>query len=94
MPLFSGFAPAAIAARLKDAQAKLVFTTDWAWRRGSKAPMKRLLDDAVDECPSVQTVVVLERDGYDGRSRRAIDVSWEDFAPAIGWRSADPARLR
>ncbi len=86
LPLFSGFAPAAIAARLKDAQAKLVFTTDWAWRRGSKAPMKQVLDDAVDECPSVQTVVVLERDGHDGRSRRAIDVSWEDFAPAISWR--------
>jgi acetyl-CoA synthetase len=86
LPLFSGFAAAAIAARLQDAQAKLVFTTDWAWRRGSKAPMKRVLDDAVDECPSVQTVVVLERDGCDGRSRRAIDVSWEDFAPAISWR--------
>jgi acetyl-CoA synthetase len=86
LPLFSGFAPAAIAARLTDAQAKLVFTTDWAWRRGSKAPMKRVLDDAVDQCPSVQTVVVLERDGHDPRSRRPIDVTWQDFAPPIGWR--------
>jgi acetyl-CoA synthetase len=86
LPLFSGFAPAAIAARLQDAQAKLVFTTDWAWRRGSRAPMKPVLDDAIDECSSVQTVVVLERDGHDRRSRSAIDVSWEDFAPSIGWR--------
>src|SRR5690242_19327337 len=31
LPLFSGFAQAAIAARLQDAQAKLVFTADWAW---------------------------------------------------------------
>jgi acetyl-CoA synthetase len=86
LPLFSGFAPGAIAARLQDAHATLVFTTDWAWRRGSRAPMKRVLDNAVDECPSVQTVVVLERDGHDGRSRRPIDVTWEDFAPPIRWR--------
>jgi acetyl-CoA synthetase len=86
VPLFSGFAPAAVATRLKDAEAKLVFTTDWAWRRGPKAPMKRVLDDAVDECPSVHTVVVLERDGHERRSRQAIDVAWQDFAPALDWR--------
>jgi len=34
VPLFSGFAAKAIASRLNDAQAKLVFTTDWSWRRG------------------------------------------------------------
>jgi acetyl-CoA synthetase len=86
LPLFSGFAPGAIAARLQDAQAKLVFTTDWAWRRGSRALLKRVLDDAVDECPSVHTVVVVERDGLDGHSRRAIDVTWADFAPPAAGR--------
>jgi acetyl-CoA synthetase len=85
VPLFSGFAAGAIAARLEDAQAKLVFTTDWAWRRGSRAPMKQVLDDAIDECASVRTVVVVERDGS-GRSRRALDTTWENFAPPLGGR--------
>jgi acetyl-CoA synthetase len=87
LPLFSGFAAAAIAARVQDAEAKLVFTTDWAWRRGSRAPMKQVLDDAIDECPSVERVVVVERaSGGTPRSRRAMDISWADFAPPVGGR--------
>jgi acetyl-CoA synthetase len=83
VPLFSGFAPAAIAARVQDAQAKLVFTTDWAWRRGTRAPMKRLLDEAVADCPSVRTVVVAERDGGEPPARGPLDVAWDDFAPPV-----------
>src|SRR3954451_10258337 len=45
VPLFSGFAPKAIAARLRDAEAKVVVTTDWSWRRARHAPMKAALDD-------------------------------------------------
>jgi len=85
VPLFSGFAAAAIAARLRDAQAKLVFTTDWAWRRGSRAPMKAVLDEAVDACPSVQTVVVIGREGEGARARRVNDVAWEDFAAPVSY---------
>jgi acetyl-CoA synthetase len=85
VPLFSGFAAGAIATRLEDAQVKLVFTTDWAWRRGSRAPMKHVLDQAIDECPSVETVVVVERDGA-RRSRQAVDITWEDFAPPLSGR--------
>jgi acetyl-CoA synthetase len=81
LPLFSGFAPAAIAARLQDADVKLVFTTDWAWRRGVRAPMKPALDEAVAECPSVLQVVVVDRGDADARG--ALDVDWADFARAV-----------
>jgi acetyl-CoA synthetase len=86
VPLFSGFAPAAIATRLQDAHVKLVFTADWAWRRGSRSAMKRVLDEAVDECPSVETVVVLEREGGCACSRRTMDVGWADFSIPCGAR--------
>jgi len=85
LPLFSGFAPAAIAARLQDAQVKLVFTADWAWRRGARAPMKAALDEAVGECPSVGTVVVAERPGGgEPGARGPLDVTWDEFAPPVG----------
>ena len=85
LPLFSGFAPAAIAARLQDAQVKLVFTADWAWRRGARAPMKAALDEAVGECPSVGTVVVAERPGGgEPGARGPLDVTWDAFAPPVG----------
>jgi acetyl-CoA synthetase len=82
VPLFSGFAAAAIAARLNDAEAKLVFTTDWSWRRGKQAPLKSVLDLALPDCPTVRTVVVAERDSA-SLDRGSIDVSWSEFAPEV-----------
>ncbi|WP_350294419.1 AMP-binding protein [Limnohabitans sp. Rim8] len=63
MPLFSGFGPLPIASRLNDGQAKAVLTVDAAWRRGSPAAMKSVLDEALKEVPSVQHVIVLRHPG-------------------------------
>ncbi|HEY3020605.1 MAG TPA: AMP-binding protein [Solirubrobacteraceae bacterium] len=88
VPLFSGYAPAAIAARLQDARAKLVFTAGWAWRRGARAPMKPALDEALGECPSVRTVVVVDR-GEPALGPN--DVAWDAFAPPVdGPVAAEP----
>jgi acetyl-CoA synthetase len=57
VPLFSGFAPAAIAARIQDADAKAVITTDSTTRRRRTVAMKSQLDEALKTCPSVQVVV-------------------------------------
>jgi acetyl-CoA synthetase len=74
LPLFSGFAAAAVAARLQDAEAKLVFTADRTWRRGREAFMKPVLDEALEDCPSVEHVVVHRRAGRKVRwSERDID---------------------
>jgi acetyl-CoA synthetase len=82
VPLFSGFAGAAISARLNDAHAKLVFTADWSWRRGRRSPLRAVLDDALPNCPSVRTVVVAQRGG-DPPAGSELDVLWSDFAPEV-----------
>ena len=51
MPIFSGFAAAAVAARLQDAEAKVLITADGTSRRGKPAPMKPVADEAVAESP-------------------------------------------
>jgi acetyl-CoA synthetase len=79
LPIFSGFAPAAIAARLQDAEAKVVLTADGTWRRGKHGAMKPVCDEAVAQCPTVETVVVLERLGLDCPMTPGRDVSWEQF---------------
>jgi acetyl-CoA synthetase len=79
MPIFSGFAPAAVAARLQDAGAKAVFTADGGLRRGSQALMKPAADEAVAESPSVEHVVVLERLGADMPMRDGRDLTWDDL---------------
>src|SRR6202789_2865704 len=63
MPLFSGFGPAPIQTRLNHAEAKAVFTADWTWRRGARAPLKSVLDVALETAPTVQHVIVTRRDG-------------------------------
>jgi acetyl-CoA synthetase len=79
MPIFSGFAPHAVAARLQDAGAKAVMTADGGLRRGSAALMKPAVDEAVADSPSVEHVVVLDRLGPDVSMREGRDLSWAEL---------------
>jgi acetyl-CoA synthetase len=87
VPLFSGYAAGALAARIEDAQAKLVFTADWSWRRGSRVAMKPALDEALAELGAVRRVVIVEREGHTG-ARGPLDIAWPDFAPHVEGRVA------
>ena len=65
VPIFSGFAPPAIAARLADAKAKAVITADGSLRRGQVVPMKQIVDEALASAPTVTHTVVWRRLGLD-----------------------------
>src|SRR3989441_2340347 len=87
LPIFSGFAPSAVAARLNDAKVKLVFTADGTWRRGSQGLMKDCADEAAAEAPSVERLVVLSNLGVEVPMTAGRDVWWHDFvAPYEGAR--------
>ena len=79
VPIFSGFAAPAIAARLQHAEAKVVITADGSLRRGREVPMKELVNEALLEAPSVEHVVVWRRLGRDDVSMEAgRDVFWDE----------------
>ncbi len=63
LPLFSGYGPGAMVARLADADAKALITADGLLRRGQKVAMKPVVDQAVAEVPSIRHVVVVKRAG-------------------------------
>jgi acetyl-CoA synthetase len=65
VPIFSGFAAAAIAARLADAKAKALITCDGSLRRGQVVPMKAIADEALEHAPTVTHTVVWRRLGTD-----------------------------
>ena len=65
MPIFSGYAAPAIAARLNDCEAKLLITADGFYRRGRVVPMKETADEAVAQAPSIEHVLVYRRLGRD-----------------------------
>jgi acetyl-CoA synthetase len=48
VPIFSGFAAPAIAARLEDSGAKVVICADWSYRRGKRIAMQATLEQAND----------------------------------------------
>jgi acetyl-CoA synthetase len=78
VPVFSGFAGPAVSSRLADAGAKVVLTADGSYRRGKLVPMKEILDDALDEAPTVERVVVWRRSGTSCPMTAGRDLWWED----------------
>jgi acetyl-CoA synthetase len=65
VPIFSGFAPPAISARLADAKAKALITADGSLRRGQLVPMKEIANEALESAPTVTHTVVWQRLGLE-----------------------------
>jgi acetyl-CoA synthetase len=65
VPIFSGFGAPAIAARLRDAEAKAVLGANWSLRRGKRVDMAGILDEALRESPSVEHVLLWDRSSGD-----------------------------
>ncbi|HVX41000.1 MAG TPA: acetate--CoA ligase [Gemmatimonadaceae bacterium] len=59
--VFAGFSPESLRDRINDAQCKLLITADGGYRRGSIVPLKRNSDKALEECPSIENVIVVQR---------------------------------
>lgn len=75
--VFGGFSAAALSSRIDDAGAKLVICADGGFRRGKPFALKPMVDEAVEQCPSVEKVLVVTRTGQEvGWNER--DVRWDD----------------
>jgi acetyl-CoA synthetase len=61
VPIFSGFAAAAVVQRLQDSGARVVLTADWSLRRGKRVPMRETVEEALASAPSVEHVVEWRR---------------------------------
>ncbi|MFI5607127.1 acetate--CoA ligase [Amycolatopsis sp. NPDC051903] len=72
--VFGGFSPTALRARVDDAAAKIVITSDGQYRRGKAAAMKANVDEALQGAETVEKVIVVRRTGSD----LAGEVPWTD----------------
>ncbi|WP_443192406.1 acetate--CoA ligase [Pseudomonas indica] len=59
--VFGGFSPDALRDRILDADCRTVITADEGVRGGKYIPLKQNVDKALQSCPDVSTVVVVER---------------------------------
>ncbi|MFI8982254.1 acetate--CoA ligase [Ectopseudomonas khazarica] len=59
--VFGGFSPDALRDRILDADCRTVITADEGVRGGKYVPLKSNVDKALQSCPNVSSVVVVER---------------------------------
>jgi acetyl-CoA synthetase len=76
--IFGGFAAHAIIDRVNDSACVTVITQDTAFRRGTEIPLKKTVDEALKQCPSVQHVVVYRRSGTPVPMKEGRDIWWDE----------------
>ncbi|MEK1834541.1 MAG: acetate--CoA ligase, partial [Pseudomonas sp.] len=59
--VFGGFSPDSLRDRILDADCRTVITADEGVRGGKFVPLKQNVDTALQSCPNVNTVIVVER---------------------------------
>lgn len=59
--VFAGFSSSAVASRINDSECKMVITSDGGYRGNKTIDLKGIIDDALEKCPSVKTVLVAKR---------------------------------
>src|SRR6266571_6089574 len=63
--IFGGFSAKSIRDRCEDADSAVIVTADAGYRRGNLIPLKKTVDEAIEDLPIVKHVVVLKRAGAD-----------------------------
>ncbi|WP_010517296.1 acetate--CoA ligase [Croceivirga radicis] len=59
--VFAGFSASALATRINDCEAKMVVTSDGSYRGAKTIDLKGIVDEALEDCPTVEKVLVAKR---------------------------------
>lgn len=76
--VFGGFSFNSLADRINDAECNLVITSDGAYRGPKEIPLKPVVDEALQLCPSVKKTIVLKRTGTSVNMVSGRDIWWHD----------------
>ena len=82
--VFAGFSAHSLADRINDAEAKMVLTSDGLYRGAKEIPVKRVVDEALKDCKSVDKVIVVERTRWAVNMVPGRDVWLHDELPTVG----------
>src|SRR4029077_12735728 len=77
--IFAGFAPVRSARAAGSRGRGASLPTDGTYRKGKDVPLKGIVDDAVRDAPTVETVVVLRRGKAEVPMTPGRDITWADF---------------
>ncbi|MDH5597625.1 MAG: acetate--CoA ligase [Cyclobacteriaceae bacterium] len=81
--VFAGFSSNSLSDRINDSSCKIVLTTDGAYRGGKTIDLKGIVDNALESCTSVESVIVLKRTGADISMKPDRDIWWDDAIAGV-----------
>ncbi len=81
--VFGGFSPDALKDRIVDADCRVVITSDEGRRGGRGVPLKANVDKAIEDCPNVNTVIVVKCTGGDIAWNDSRDIWYEEATAAV-----------
>ena len=89
--VFAGFSSTALATRINDATCKMVITSDGSYRGAKTIDLKGIVDEALTDCPCVESVLVAKRintdihmeQGRDHWLQPLLDEAYIDCVPEI-----------
>ncbi|KAG9306981.1 hypothetical protein G9A89_000895 [Geosiphon pyriformis] len=98
--VFAGFSSDALRDRIQDAASKLVITSDEGRRGGKIIKTKKVVDDAIKECPTVEHVLVFRHTGSEVPFNAPRDLWWHEevqkhrpYCPPESMKAEDPLFL-
>jgi acetyl-CoA synthetase len=77
--VFGGFSPKSLIDRIGDCGAEIVITADEGRRGGKTIPLKNNIDEALQKCPDVKKVLVLEHTGNETSWTKDRDIYWHEL---------------
>lgn len=90
VPVFAGFGPDALAARLADCGARILLTADATERKGKLVKLKSAADRAAELSGCVEKLIVLRATGCEIAWNQERDLWWHDIEAAapVSWPTA------
>ncbi len=76
--VFGGFSASALKDRIQDCESSLLITADGGFRGGRRVPLKAAADEALNECPTIKSVIVVNRLGKDANMEPGRDSWWHE----------------
>ena len=86
--VFAGFSSTSLADRINDCQAKMILTSDGNFRGNKTIPVKPVVDEALEKCSTIESVIVLERTKQKVNMTEGRDYWWHDCINGISSQCA------
>lgn len=82
--VFAGFSSNALADRINDSRCVCVLTSDGMYRGEKALPVKATVDEALKNCDSIESVIVIRRDGREVAMVEGRDYWYHDAVVEVG----------